>query len=243
MNSGFGLKRKKKRMKKCYYHTPDGELHGLSDLDFLVREIRYGALPPDLMIREEQGQAWIAMKDYLKCTGEVKLLRGLESFGAMCPESSGKLRFCWYRSWRLTATWSARSSRRETAVAYWLSVGIVPPLLLCAWGLSFKWFESMPFGELAAMLLGVMFTLVVLLYFVSLGCRRVHDAGMSGFLLAAAWLAWLAALFSVRSVLVNLPESIFLWMWLGLAALTLPAFLTVLLPEGKGRNQYGDPPP
>ena len=41
-------------MKRYYYHTPDGELHGPSDFDFLVREVRYAGLPLGLMVREER---------------------------------------------------------------------------------------------------------------------------------------------------------------------------------------------
>ena len=40
-------------MKRYYYHTPDGELHGPVDVDFLIREICYAGLPLGLMVREE----------------------------------------------------------------------------------------------------------------------------------------------------------------------------------------------
>lgn len=39
-------------MKRYYYRTSDGESHGPSVLDFLVREVRYGPLSPELMVRE-----------------------------------------------------------------------------------------------------------------------------------------------------------------------------------------------
>ena len=50
-------------MKRYYYHTPDGELHGPSDFDFLVREVRYAGLPLGLMVREERSEDWIWIGD------------------------------------------------------------------------------------------------------------------------------------------------------------------------------------
>ena len=49
--------------KRYYYHTPDGELHGPVDVDFLIREIRYAGLPLGLMVREEHSEDWIWVGD------------------------------------------------------------------------------------------------------------------------------------------------------------------------------------
>ena len=55
--------RKEAVVKRYYYHTPDGELHGSVDVDFLIREIRYAGLPLGLMVREEHSEDWIWVGD------------------------------------------------------------------------------------------------------------------------------------------------------------------------------------
>ena len=62
-------------MKRYYYHTPDGELHGPSDFDFLVREVRYAGLPLGLMVREERSEDWIWIGDIPGTPPEWKLDR------------------------------------------------------------------------------------------------------------------------------------------------------------------------
>ena len=70
-------------MKRYYYHTPDGELHGPSDFDFLVREVRYAGLPLGLMVREERSEDWIWIGDIPGTPPEWKLLkeRGMDESG------------------------------------------------------------------------------------------------------------------------------------------------------------------
>lgn len=62
-------------VKRYYYHTPDGELHGPSDFDFLVREVRYAGLPLGLMVREERSEDWIWIGDIPGAPPEWKLLK------------------------------------------------------------------------------------------------------------------------------------------------------------------------
>lgn len=62
-------------VKRYYYHTPDGELHGPSDFDFLVREVRYAGLPLGLMVREERSEDWIWIGDIPGTPPEWKLLK------------------------------------------------------------------------------------------------------------------------------------------------------------------------
>ena len=54
-------------MKRYYYRTSDGESHGPSVLDFPVREVRYGALAPELRVREGG-----ASGKHCECIGQFK---------------------------------------------------------------------------------------------------------------------------------------------------------------------------
>lgn len=51
---------------KYYYHDRDGELHGPSDLDFLIREVKWGGLPADLTVRPRDGGEWMPLADAVK---------------------------------------------------------------------------------------------------------------------------------------------------------------------------------
>ena len=51
-------------MKRYYYRTSDGESHGPSVLDFPVREVRYGALSPELRVeRAERRESIVSALD------------------------------------------------------------------------------------------------------------------------------------------------------------------------------------
>ena len=54
-------------MKRYYYRTSDCESHGPSVLDFPVREVRYGALSPELRVREGG-----ASGKHCECIGQFK---------------------------------------------------------------------------------------------------------------------------------------------------------------------------
>lgn len=51
---------------KYYYHTSDGELHGPAELDFLVREVKWGGLPDSLMVRSENSGEWISLAEVVQ---------------------------------------------------------------------------------------------------------------------------------------------------------------------------------
>lgn len=52
--------------RKYYYHTSDGELHGPAELDFLVREVKWGGLPDSLMVRSENSGEWISLAEVVQ---------------------------------------------------------------------------------------------------------------------------------------------------------------------------------
>ena len=54
-------------MKRYYYRTSDGESHGPSVLDLPVREVRYGALSPELRVIEGG-----ASGKHCECIGQFK---------------------------------------------------------------------------------------------------------------------------------------------------------------------------
>lgn len=64
---------------KYYYHDRDGELHGPSDLDFLIREVKWGGLPADLTVRPGDGGEWMPLEDAVKGKPEARRFR------ASCP--------------------------------------------------------------------------------------------------------------------------------------------------------------
>lgn len=234
-------------MKRYYYHTPDGELHGPSDGDFLVREVRYAGLPLGLMVREEHSEDWIWIGDVPGTPPEWKSFKeryaGTEEWMKV-----GKVWKCGEKNRfkRLSSLWvmQGRSSRWEAAVAYGVLLAFSPPVwLVCFCGAS-SFFEPLPFGMLFALLLGLLLMFFFLFGFMALGVKRFHDAGLNGGWLAIVWPVWVAVL--ICSFKGKFLAMSFCWdpvggVFTGIAALTAPVLFSLLLPEQKRQNMYGPP--
>lgn len=234
-------------VKRYYYHTPDGELHGPSDFDFLVREVRYAGLPLGLMVREERSEDWIWIGDIPGAPPEWKLLKERYS-GTGEWMKVGKIwkcgrrsRFKWLFSLLLV---HGRSSRWEAAIAYGVLLVLAPPFWIVCFCGAAGFFESLPFGMLFALLPGLLLLFFFLFCFIALGVRRFHDAGLHGGWLAAVWLPWIAGLVCpFKGALLAMS---FCWnpvwgMFTGIAVLTAPVLFSLLLPEQKRKNIYGEP--
>ena len=239
--------RKEVIVKRYYYHTPDGELHGPSDFDFLVREVRYAGLPLGLMVREERSEDWIWIGDIPGAPPEWKLLKERYS-GTGEWMKVGKVwkcgsrsRFKWLFSLLLV---HGRSSRWEAAIAYGVLLASAPLVWIVCFCGACDVFEPLPFGMLFALLSGLLLLFFFLFCFIALGVRRFHDAGLHGGWLAAVWLPWIAGLVCpFKGALLAMS---FCWnpvwgMFTGIAVLTAPVLFSLLLPEQKRKNIYGEP--
>lgn len=231
---------------KCYYHTPDGELHGPADLDFLIREVRYSGLPFDLMVRKVQSEDWVWIGDLPGAPQEWKPfkerraeIQDWRKAGGM-PEYGLSSCFQWLFS---LFSLSGRSSRNKAAAAYWLMVGFGPLVwAACFVGVPW-WLETLPFSYLFTVLVDAGILFFYLFGFIALGFRRVHDAGLSGGVLMAVWPAWIAALFYFlgRWQAWFIFEIPFLGILMLAAFMTAPVLFSLLLPEQRRGNRYGEP--
>lgn len=232
---------------KYYYHTPDGELHGPTDFDFLVREVRYAGLPLGLMVREERSEDWIWIGDVPGTPPEWKLFKeryeGTEEWmkAGKVWKYGSKNRFKWISSLFMV---EGRSSRWETAVTYGVLLLFAPPVWVVGFCLLCEWFETLPFSMIFALLLSLFILLAFLFCLIALGVRRFHDAGLHGGWLAAIWLPWIMVLICFfKGALLALS---FCWdpvwgVFTGIAALTAPVLFSLLLSEQKCKNMYGEP--
>ena len=234
-------------MKRYYYHTPDGELHGPTDVDFLVREVRYAGLPLGLLVREEYSEDWIWIGDVPGTPPEWQSFK--ERYAGtgewMKTGNSWKCgrrnHFKWLSSLLVV---QGRSSRGAAAVVYGALLALAPPFWIVCFCMAGGFFESLPFGMLFALLVGLVSLFFFLFCFIALGVRRLHDAGLHGGWLAAVWLPWIVVLVcSFKGALLAMS---FCWnsvwgMFTGTAALTAPVLFSLLLPEQKRKNMYGDP--
>lgn len=234
-------------VKRYYYHTPDGELHGPSDFDFLVREVRYAGLPLGLMVREERSEDWIWIGDIPGAPPEWKLLKEQYS-GTGEWMKVGKIWKCGRRSrfkWFFSLlVMQSRSSRREAAVAYGALLASAPPVWIVCFCGACDVFEPLPFGMLFALLSGLLLLFFFLFCFIALGVRRFHDAGLDGGWLAIVWPVWIAVL--ICSFKGKFLAMSFCWdfvggIFTGIAVLTAPVLFSLLLPEQKRKNIYGEP--
>lgn len=88
---------------KYYYHTSDGELHGPAELDFLVREVKWGGLPDSLMVRSENSGEWISLAEVVQGNTSVGWPLDVMS---VTPEELARMsrwKRLWYyyrRSWK-----------------------------------------------------------------------------------------------------------------------------------------------
>ena len=240
--------RKEAVVKRYYYHTPDGELHGPVDVDFLIREIRYAGLPLGLMVREEHSEDWIWVGDVSGTPPEWQSFKEQDA-GTEEWMKPGKVWRCGRKphfNWLFSLlAMRGRSSRWEAVVAYGALLVFAPPVWLACFCGASVWFESLPFGILFAFLLGLLLLFFFLFCFISLGVRRFHDAGLDGGWLAITWPVWIAlliCLFEGKLLVMS-----FCWhpvggIFTGIATLTAPVLFNILLPEQKRKNVYGAPP-
>ena len=118
-------------MKRYYYHTPDGELHGPVDVDFLIREIRYAGLPLGLMVREEHSEDWIWVGDVSGTPPEWQSFKEQDA-GTEEWMKPGKVWRCGRKphfNWLFSLlAMRGRSSRWEAVVAYGALLVFAPPV-------------------------------------------------------------------------------------------------------------------
>ena len=132
----------------------------------------------------------------------------------------------------------------EAAVAYGALLASAPLVWIVCFCGACDVFEPLPFGMLFALLSGLLLLFFFLFCFIALGVRRFHDAGLDGGWLAIVWPVWIAVLicsfkgkFLAMSFCWDLVGGIFT----GIAVLTAPVLFSLLLPEQKRKNIYGEP--
>lgn len=233
-------------VKHYYYQTPDGELHGPADFDFLVREVRYAGLPLGLMVREEHSEDWIWIGDVPGAPREWRLFKERYA-GTGEWMKAGKVWKCGresrFKRMSSLLAMQGRSSREEAAVAYGVLLAFASPVwLVCFCGAN-DFFDPLPFGVFFAFLLELLLLFFFLFCFIALGVRRFHDAGLNGCWLAIVWPVWIAVLicsfkgeFLAMSFCWDLVGGVFT----GITTLTAPVLFSLLLPEQKRKNMYGE---
>lgn len=99
---------------KYYYHDRDGELHGPSDLDFLIREVKWGGLQADLTVRPGDGGEWMSFEDAVKRKPKARpvhdVLLVTPTEAALLPPWQ-RLWYYYRRSWKMAFVFSGRASR------------------------------------------------------------------------------------------------------------------------------------
>lgn len=178
---------------KYYYHDRDGELHGPSDLDFLIREVKWGGLPADLTVRPGDGGEWMSLEDAVKGKSEARLVQGLMPMtpaeAALLPPWQ-RLWYYYWRSWEMAFVFSGRASRREclsvfltmTLVNYFvwvagsMAAGALLAMLLPAAAVVFL----LSFLPALLVLLALLLVLAIIIQSFSLCWRRLHDLSLPG---------------------------------------------------------------
>lgn len=197
-----------------YYYGRDREQHGPAELEFLVREVKWGGLPECLMVRPEHGSEWIPLAQAIQGDTSVKLAMDVMS---VTPEEVALLsrwKRLWYyyrRSWNMAFVLAGRASQRE-CLSVFLSMTLVDSLAFVVapllGGLVLKFL--MPLEQvldavvLVALLLNAGLFLLMVLQSFSLCWRRLHDFSRAG-----AWIFVLPVVVLAVNGLVG-------WLWLSM---------------------------
>ena len=176
---------------KYYYHTSDGELHGPAELDFLVREVKWGGLPDSLMVRSENSDEWISLAEVVQGNTSVGWPLDVMS---VTPEELARMsrwKRLWYyyrRSWKMAFVLEGRASQQECmhvflsmTLADCLAFVAAPLLsgLMLAFLFPGKVSESVVFFTGGT--IGVLLCLLVVIQSFSLCWRRLHDLSLPGY--------------------------------------------------------------
>lgn len=255
---------------KYYYYDRDRELRGPSELDFLVREVKWGGLPEYLMVRPENGDDWVPLLEVVKEDMSVKLAVNVMS---LAPEEVVRLprwkRFWYYyrRSWKMAFVFAGRASRRECLSVFltmtlvnFLALLIVPMFSGIVLSLLFSVKEMVSFLVPVTVLVTVLVFLAVSFQSFSLCWRRFHDLSLPGYWAFAlpvfvyAGNGLFGELFArvsqsdpVHRIMVH-PENVFLlilsvvFLLVFVVLLTWVVALLGMFPGSGEENEYGPPP-
>lgn len=176
---------------KYYYHTSDGELHGPSELDFLIREVKWGGLPDSLMVRPENSGEWVPLAEVVQRDDSAEWPLDVMS---VAPEEVARMShwkrlwFYYRRSWKMAFVFEGRASQRECLHVF-LSMTLADCLALVAapllsgliLGFLFPGKVSESAVFFTGVFIGVLLCLLVVIQSFSLCWRRLHDLSLPGY--------------------------------------------------------------